>query len=1674
MLTEYESDAVLAQVSAPSHASHSTAQRLANLPLPSPSPRSSQWKLQSNQARRLDSHSATAARAGWPVRPPRPEHNLINDDDSPRESLVSSSAHGSTSVHSPSSNGLSPFSASAFALPAPMLSAPTSPRDWFEGSSVSSFSPATPSPALNSSTATTDSVSSAGTAHPQQYRRNNGGNGLFGGRVGTYSKMTKSSSASSVHSLASSRAPSARTRSGSVPNIAAFVNGEDDRVSLSRKGSLSDELEAVDVTESVEEDDDGGTEESTGIGFTRELEMEQDRQAAARPLSRIQLQRISVALDSIAEQISKSFSLEAIDDVADGEEGDLADKEELADYSPPGLSSVDHTEPIDPPFHQVPTYSRRPSVPLLQPAPEGRLPPSPKPDFPPPPAPGSLAFASTAASPFLSHSLAQSDEYGRDSPVAGRQVFSDGSGMVRSPSLASSMMSRSGSQGGHVRSPSLASLASLRKGSPSLASRASVRRQHQANASISSAVEVIENRSPLNVEPPARLSERRESTDSSLGATSPSSAGPSRRDTLDPATFSDGGDPFGFDKSSPEIGRQSKFVMDDSASARMMVAKSPTVASHRSNGSRTSNGSSYHRIDRPVSEATPEQLLKQSSSGQSIVDEEEESLAPTDEPRRDPAELLNEFTSASMGDLVQIQDSLVQSASRRAAAAGRSPHSTPSTFSGEEFDARTAESGGPSPNLGGAQSSAMEPSSSEGSSVGPNSAPTPSTGRSDAFEFQNWVSPDPTREPSMFTAPPDGDDHDQLEHLDEASLSPPVEEIASPTPVEEDEQAAHLVGVALESESAPSTPATSAQGTPDPSADEPVRVARGLLPPRNPNATVSVLVRDVRNQATLATIALKKQGDPRSPPLPHASKSPLSKHKSVRKKSISSPQLVSGPIAIPAVPILNPAIISHHGSPQLKGRAGGYGGEAEPASLGRNKSKIGRRFKALLKKDSHDTFGHLNGDEVTPFVDFEADHSPAEASVSTPPTHDSFQSQFGTPGPDQQGAAQASSLPAAPESEPAPSAPHGRTHDSSGLPSVTERSEQHTSPEHGRERTSSNDPEQSPNTGKGLNRMMSRLRGRKTDSALSSPDSRPLSPVSQTRSSTVSPIRGSISPPLESIAGFRRPSIDEQVLGLGLGVSTSTDGSSRAAASYTVGSPRMRGSPDMSVVPQTAPLSLARSASQRQRQASEGEGAVTPPASAFAVMQRTGSRSSEHSNAPSVSSMRRLWDAAEELGLPRDQLQSLVEHAYPISPNQPGSAGSREGAYSHGHSGSHGSDRTYSDQGEPHPAGHPPFSPAKSSLVGSESFASMLGHSGHHSTKSDASSMFVQSHGVGRMSNMSGLVAGTGAGAGGEGERRGSVDEVRASMRGSAQLPSPLSYGDSNDNGRRADKPSAIRTEKRVSKMSASPSNGSLLAPATPASARPPISPGVASLYSYRSSGYAGSVFDLYGESEEGDSIAPSEGQGRRSGYFGHSAGAGASASAGGATANPMLNESTEGVSYVQGEGGPRPRRREADIDEDGEYDPERDPNEPQGEPHSPRQREDGEVVWSVLDDLRRGSRVSTMSHGDSSVFGFDSPRSSLDSGSLTSPLRGFEGQPTEQQKQDALALLLRHHRRHQQSDSSLALEAPNPRYPSIFVRDEKRLVELGQGGGVAEEERGQFMTRSMSGQELARVERTA
>ncbi|KAK4699702.1 hypothetical protein P7C70_g6556, partial [Phenoliferia sp. Uapishka_3] len=140
--------------------------------------------------------------------------------------------------------------------------------------------------------------------------------------------------------------------------------------------------------------------------------------------------------------------------------------------------------------------------------------------------------------------------------------------------------------------------------------------------------------------------------------------------------------------------------------------------------------------------------------------------------------------------------------------------------------------------------------------------------------------------------------------------------------------------------------------------------------PRNPQATQSVLIRDVRNQANLATMNLKKTGAPLS------KRSGSGKLKNVRSANISSPQLIEAPDNIPAVPIQRPQMPDSE--------------LVEPRSpLDTRVKKSGsmkQRFKKLLNKQSRDHLRTLNGEEVTPFVDFELPSTPPDQHTSQFPS----------------------------------------------------------------------------------------------------------------------------------------------------------------------------------------------------------------------------------------------------------------------------------------------------------------------------------------------------------------------------------------------------------------------------------------------------------------------------------------------------------------------------------------------------------------------------------------------------------------------------------------------------------------------------------------------------------------
>ncbi|GAA5886836.1 hypothetical protein JCM6882_005905 [Rhodosporidiobolus microsporus] len=878
------------------------------------------------------------------------------------------------------------------------------------------------------------------------------------------------------------------------------------------------------------------------------------------------------------------------------------------------------------------------------------------------------------------------------------------------------------------------------------------------------------------------------------------------------------------------------------------------------------------------------------------------------------------------------------------------------------------EAGARDSGLLGPASSRMTAQTSQTSSLSPttNAAVTPSTNQSDAFEFS-----------SLVGSPESQSWEDAQEHLREDSLasSSPFDYSASPAMPQQNEEGEDEPQAEEVEDAQPvaQEDGSDAQGSPaliaSPSLDAPaqidtesfLRVPRNK-PRRDPAATTSMLIRDVRNQATLATIALKKQGGPTSPP----PSKPLVKSKSIRKGSISSPQLVSGPVAIPAVPIIKP---EHLGSPRSNKVGRSKSRKDKDAAEGDAKKGLGLRFRMLLKKpNSRDQMGQLNGDEVTPFVDFDApdDPSPGSAPV-TPPNQDvarfdSFSPEF----------------PQTPDTAPTPDHSRSPTYQPPStltLPIVeedVERSSLASSVASGSPSLASPASGGASMHSRSLSRIMSRIRSNgRRGSDTSSLQQESLRNAAASPERTISPQQSPRPTPYSPSQPDRRPSIDQEVVGLGF--EGSAESTSRAPASYHVGSPRARhrfengGSHDVGT---TAPLS------PRKHNQHDSGFAYPPPTS-------TSRTSGGHATRASIDSMRKLWQAAEDLGLPPDKVQELVDSAYAQSPT----------TSSHAHSGS-----TSSTVGRRSSEGRRP------------SEASMHAHRrmGSTSSRKSVHDRVPTPPPAGRLQRQASLTSS---------RRAGPVPDL------------PSTYSSSGPSY-------AAQDASRLSVYSVGPSNGA------GGSLAVPHSPSLGSVISRKSSEYANSFIDFYADDDDGDGddepgqdlyqdISPPPLVGRR----------------------PSLAPSIDEQLAMQ-------RRREEEhhhhqqqehtvrLNRIGEF--EEQPNYRatlNATVATPDPDHGDEVVWQVLDDLRN-NRLSTVSKDSS--FGFDSRHSSMEV-----DREGGEGEGND------IANLLRHRDRHgQRTSASIPPWQQGGRYPSIYAKDEQRLLALGQQGGVAPETEGHFFVR--------------
>ncbi|GAA5836153.1 hypothetical protein JCM11251_007383 [Rhodosporidiobolus azoricus] len=916
-----------------------------------------------------------------------------------------------------------------------------------------------------------------------------------------------------------------------------------------------------------------------------------------------------------------------------------------------------------------------------------------------------------------------------------------------------------------------------------------------------------------------------------------------------------------------------------------------------------------------------------------------------------PAELSAQLaglglTSLAAFDLSQPSSSS-QRNSRRTSQAGRrdsrraSDGRRRSEGPGRRWSAED-EAGARDSGMGGPASSRMTMQTSQTSSLSPttNAAVTPSTNQSDAFEFSSLV------------GSPESQWEDAQEHLREDSLASgsPYDYSASPAlPAQEDEDAEESERQKLEDD-----PAVTAQETVNGTEEQsdvvsptlqgpaPIDTESFLRVPRNKPrrdrpATTSMLVRDVRNQATLATIALKKQGGPTSPP---PSKS-LVKSKSIRKASISSPQLVSGPVAIPAVPIVKPELLS---SPRSN-KVGRSKSRKDKDGDGDAKKGLGLRFRMLLKKpSSRDQMGQLNGDEITPFVDFDGPDVPSPTSAPvTPPNQDV--ARFDSRSPD---------FPQTPDTAPTPDHSRSPTYQpsSSFALSAVEEGVERVSP-------AASNASGSPLIGspasaggstnsRSLSRIMSRIRsnGRRGSDTSSLQQQETLRNSTASPEHAASPYHSPQTRPYSPSRGDRRPSIDQEVIGLGF--ERNGESSGRAPTSYHVGSPRTRHRFEDAAqdVPTVAPLS------PRKHQQD----------SAFSCPPNASKTTGGHAPRASIDSMRQLWQAAEDLGLPPDKVQELVDSAYAQSPT----------TSSHAHSGS-----TSSTLGR------------RSSEARRPSEASAVAHRRMGSTGSRKSihERSPTPPPAGRLQRQASLTS----------------SRLAGPVPG---LPSKYASG------------AAGQDASRLSVYSVDPS-GSLAVP---------HSPSLGSLNSRKSSEYANSFIDFYAEDDDEEQayqdLQPPPLVGRR----------------------PSLAPSIDEQLAMQQQRAEEEQQNTVRLNRIGEFEEQPNYRATLNATIATADPDHGdEVVWQVLDDLRN-NRLSTVSKDSS--FGFNSRHSSME----------VDGEGASAQEANSVANLLRH--RDRKRDSASIPPWQQGRYPSVYMKDEERLLALSQQGGIAPEPEGHFLIR--------------
>lgn len=499
-----------------------------------------------------------------------------------------------------------------------------------------------------------------------------------------------------------------------------------------------------------------------------------------------------------------------------------------------------------------------------------------------------------------------------------------------------------------------------------------------------------------------------------------------------------------------------------------------------------------------------------------------------------------------------------------------------------------------------------------------------------------------SRSPAMKNLSTEHDGGNKMVEVSGDPVQEPLEDVEDEEPGEVDDEVSELAPVQQTGTTTQGTTTSLGAAVQLGDGETPLRVPRNMAR-RDPASTTSMLIRDVRNQATLATFALKKT--PASPPTRALTK------KSIRKISISSPHLVSAPADMATVPIVPSPNLSADSFPASRSpRAGNKMPRSKSrkdlgdADLSKSRG-LGSRFKMLLKKQSRDHLS-LNGDEVTPFVDrpsTEVARAPEGPPPVTPPNQHAAQFSS-TPG-----SGPASDLTSTPTGD--PTTPLARPHPVSAVRSpprrppppsldVVEELAERASPPRPAEpdniKVSAIPP--SPvlshlsGSQRGLNRFVSRLR---------------KSPVSLTSQHQDSDYRDLAQTPSSktSLDGSepRTSNADAGPAAFGLGIDNNGGRTSYESQESPTADQDARFTSTMA---DTAPLSVGRNS---QASFALQQGFSFPAESSTPVVSRRSqgssrvSRTSGHPVRASTDSMQRLWEAAEDLGLPPDKVCRPIE-----------------------------------------------------------------------------------------------------------------------------------------------------------------------------------------------------------------------------------------------------------------------------------------------------------------------------------------------------------------------------------------------------------------------------------------------